>query len=148
MPNLSSQLNITIGSTLYTASESASYGTNDKTGPVIVPVAKAGTLSTRTSDTEGTITGSTGHGITTGQKLDIQWSDGRRYNVTVGTVDGNSIPISLGAGDNLPDADTALVFATPVEISTAFDGTQGLCREFHQRRRFHNSGCRGRGSRL
>lgn len=62
----------------------------------------AGTLSTRSGNDTGTLTLGTGHGISTGQKINIYWTGGRRYNVTVGTVNVNAVPISGGAGDNLP----------------------------------------------
>lgn len=70
--------------------------------------AKEGTLTTRTDNDTGTLTMSTGHGITTSAKVDIYWDGGNRYNVTVGTVSGNSVPIDLGSGDNLPVADTTI----------------------------------------
>lgn len=76
---------------------------------------KAGTLTTRTDNDTGTLTMETGHGITTGSIIDLYWADGSRYNVTVGTVSGNSVPIDLGSGDNLPVADTAIT-AKVVEV--------------------------------
>ncbi|MCK4341005.1 MAG: hypothetical protein KAY37_04700 [Phycisphaerae bacterium] len=48
--------------------------------------AKTGTLSTRTSDTEGTLTLESGHGIQDGDTIDVYWDGGRRYDVTVGVV--------------------------------------------------------------
>ncbi len=81
---------------------------------VTLAAAKTGTLSTRTDNTSGTITGASGHGVTTGAVLDVYWDAGQRVGVTVGTVSGNSIPISSGTGDNLPVADTALTFMVPV----------------------------------
>lgn len=68
----------------------------------LVSAAKAGALTTRTSATVGTLTMSGGHGIQTGDRLDIFWDTGCRYGVTVGTVATNSVPFSGGAGDNLP----------------------------------------------
>jgi hypothetical protein len=70
--------------------------------------AKSGTLTTRTDSDTGTLTMSSGHGITTGAKVSIFWEGGSRYNVTVGTVSTNSVPFDLGAGDNLPVANTAV----------------------------------------
>ncbi len=71
--------------------------------------AKAGTLTTRTDNNTGTLTMATGHGITTGQKIDLYWVGGVQRNITVGTVSVNSVPIDLGVGDNLPIATTAIV---------------------------------------
>lgn len=88
--------------------------------------AKAGALTTRTDANTGTLTMAGGHGILTGNRLDIYWVNadgtvGRRYGVTVGTVATNSVPIDLGAGDDLP----ALVSGTyaitaMVPVSRAF----------------------------
>ena len=80
-----------------------------------VPIAKSGTLTTRTDDNTGTLTMASGHGITTGQRLDIYWSTGRRYTVLVGTVSGNSVPFDLGGGDNLPAVDTTITAMVPIE---------------------------------
>ena len=73
-----------------------------------IPAAKTGTLTTRTDNDTGTLTMSASHGITTGAKIDIYWTGGRRYNVTAGTVSGNSVPFDLGSGDNLPTNNTAV----------------------------------------
>lgn len=71
------------------------------------------TLTTRTSDSVGTITAPSGHGITTGATIDVYWAEETaanqrasriRKSVTVGTVSGTSIPISGGDGDILPSA--------------------------------------------
>ena len=84
--------------------------------------AKAGTLSTRTDDTEGTLTLEADHGIETADTIDLYWDGGRRYGVTVGTVAGNNVPISGGAGDVLPTQDTAVTASEQLVIDTDFDG--------------------------
>lgn len=73
-----------------------------------VPAAKSGSLTTRTDANTGTLTMSGGHGITTGAVIDLYWSGGSRYNVVVGTVATNSVPIDNGSGDDLPAAATAI----------------------------------------
>lgn len=93
---------------------------------VDIPAAKEGSLTTRTSDTVGTLTMNAGHGITTGARLDIYWTTaagvkGHRRGVTVGTVAGNEVPFSLGAGDNLPVDETDVIAMVPVE--NAFEVT-------------------------
>jgi hypothetical protein len=88
----------------------------------ILPAGKAGTLTTRTSDTVGEATLGSGHGITTGITVDIYWAGGRRYNVNVGTVAGTIVPFSGGAGDVLPITTTALVVTPQVQINTTIDG--------------------------
>jgi len=84
--------------------------------------AKSGTLTTRTSDTVGTLTMAAGHGITTGQIIDIYWTGGVQYGVTVGAVATNSVPISLGDGDNLPTEDTVITAVVQKSINLAIDG--------------------------
>jgi hypothetical protein len=87
-----------------------------------VAAAKTGTLTTRTDNDTGTLTMSGGHGITTGQRLDLYWSGGSRYGMTVGTVATNSVPIDGGAGDNLPVQDTAITAMVPTEQALAVVG--------------------------
>lgn len=84
--------------------------------------AKTGALTTRTNDTEGTLTMDTGHGITTSARLDLYWSGGRRYGVVVGTVNVDSVPISGGAGDNLPADETDITAMVPQEEAFSVDG--------------------------
>lgn len=86
--------------------------------------AKTGTLTTRTDNTSGTLTMSSGHGIQTGDKIDIYWSGGKRYNVTVGTVSTNSVPISSGSGDNLPVATTTLTAMVATALTFGLDGDE------------------------
>lgn len=82
--------------------------------------AKAGTLTVRTSNSVGTLTMDTGHGIITGDRLDLYWTDPTtgaaksRYGITVGTVATNSVPITSGAGDNLPLVDAVISAMVPV----------------------------------
>lgn len=73
-----------------------------------IPAAKTGSLTTRTNNTDGTLTMDPGHGIITGQVVDIYWVGGSRVGVVVGTVSVNSVPISGGSGDNLPAQSTAI----------------------------------------
>jgi hypothetical protein len=79
---------------------------------IAVPKGKTGTLTTRTDNETGTLTMSSGHGITTGQFIDLYWATGIRRGITVGTVSVNSVPIGAdnsGSGNNLPSASTAIV---------------------------------------
>jgi hypothetical protein len=74
--------------------------------PTLDP-ARPGTV-TRSSNNAGTLTLETGHGIATGNRLDVFWLDPTtgqqrcQHKITAGTVSGNSVPISGGLGDNLP----------------------------------------------
>ncbi|MCL4198987.1 MAG: hypothetical protein KJZ69_15975 [Phycisphaerales bacterium] len=92
-------------------------------GPITLPAAEAGTLSTRSTDTTGTLT-IPGTTLQTGDKIDVYWDGGRRYDVVVGTVAGDSVPISGGAGDILPAQDTAVTAAEQVAIVLAFTGDE------------------------
>ena len=82
--------------------------------------AAVSTAFARTNDTTGTLTLSTGHGITTGAIINITWSGGSRQYVTVGTVSTNSVPISAGIGNPLPAANTVITIGmTTVTTSSA-----------------------------
>lgn len=95
---------------------------HDNNYQVALPAGKAGTLTTRTDNTDGTATLGTGHGIATGNTVDIYWAGGVRYGVTVGTVSGTSVPFSGGAGDNLPTESTAIVMTKQVPFTAHIDG--------------------------
>jgi len=89
---------------------------------VQLPAAKAGTLTIRTSANEGTITLSAGHGINTGQIVDLYWDGGRKRNALAGTVAGNDVPVVGDDGDALPDQGTAIRMAPQLPIDTDFVG--------------------------
>lgn len=89
---------------------------------IAVPAAKTGQLTTRTDNTSGTLTMTAGHGLTTGQKVDMYWTGGRRYGVTLGTVATNSVPISGGAGDNLPTNLTNVTVSPQITVVIDIDG--------------------------
>ncbi|MEA1951483.1 MAG: hypothetical protein U9N87_08865 [Planctomycetota bacterium] len=90
---------------------------------VILSAADAGTLSTRTTDTAGTLTmDDAGHGISTGDIIDIYWTGGVAYGATVGTVSGTSVPFTLAGGDALPAQGTDVTADVQQEINTDFDG--------------------------
>jgi hypothetical protein len=106
-------------------SETASF-TGDKA--VIleksIPAAEGGALTTRTSDTAGTITMDSGsHTITTGDRVDLYWSGGECRNATVGTVSGTSVPITaVENGDVLPSQSSDITVAPVVEEAFDFAG--------------------------
>lgn len=86
-----------------------------------LPIALAGTLSTRSTDTAGTLTLGAGHGLVQTNIVDLYWAGGRRYDVVVGVVDGNNVPISGGSGDVLPTQTTAITTQQQTVIDTDFD---------------------------
>lgn len=89
-----------------------SDGENVAGAQLSIAAAKTGTLSTRTDNDTGTLTMSSGHGITTGATFDLYWVSGgvtyHQHTVTAGTVSGNSVPFDLGTGTNLPVQGTAI----------------------------------------
>ncbi len=90
---------------------------------VTLAAAKTGTLSTRTSDTAGTLTMTAGHGIVDGDVIAIFWgTTGVAYLGTVGTVDGNSVPFTGAAGTALPAQDTAVKVQVMTDLNVDFDG--------------------------
>ena len=91
--------------------------------PASVTIAQPATLTTHTTNTTGTITmTNSGHGITTGQRVDLYWTGGQCYGAVVGTVSGNTVPIaSVSGGSNLPASSTAIIVAPTV--SCAFNCT-------------------------
>ena len=112
------------------APNSATIGGNEQVPPTSIAAAKTGTLSTRTNDTSGTLTMTTGHGFTTGQKdISIFWSGGSRRNVLVGTVATNSVPFSGGTGDNLPLATTAITAMAPT-VNTSISGNMATAIDY------------------
>lgn len=83
-----------------------------------IAAAKTGSLTTRTDANTGVLTMDSGHGITTGARLDVYWdvgdgTFGSRYGMVVGTVATNSVPIDGGTGTDLPAAATAIRAAVP-----------------------------------
>lgn len=88
-----------------------------------LPVGAAGELTTRTDDDTGEITAdSAGHGITTGDTVNVYWDGGVQYGCTVGTVSGTAIPIDTGSGDNLPTLNSDVVVTKVVTAAVTLDG--------------------------
>jgi hypothetical protein len=92
----------------------------------VLAAAKVGTLTIRTNNTDGSLTMSAGHGITTGVSLDIYWNvggvPGSRRGAVVGTVAGNVVPFTGGAGDNLPIATSPITAMIPISFAMPFNG--------------------------
>ncbi len=113
---------------------------NDVTnGSVIVDptiaAAAGGSLTTRTSNTIGTLTmTSASHGIATGNLVDIYWADdgsgvaGKRNLCVAGSVSGTLVPFTGGTGDNLPPADTVITAMVPSleTFELVYTGMQAL----------------------
>lgn len=86
-----------------------------------VPAAKSGSLSTRTDNDTGVATMASGHGFTTGNKVDLFWSGGSRRQMDA-TVSGNAVTLDGGSGDNLPALNTAVTAMVPVSVDFTVEG--------------------------
>lgn len=110
-----------IHSQAVTRSGSGSIGYSES-----LPAGTAGVLTTRASGAAGTITLETGHGITTGDKIDVFSDGGVSYGATAGTIaaapDDTSIPFTLAEGDDLPAEDADVVVSKQVTGATTLDG--------------------------
>ena len=120
MPKATMSENYSVGGTSFSSNQTL---TDEHAASQVLSCAKgqSGTLSTRTSTTAGTATLSSGHGITTGDTVDLYWTGGKRRGVTVGTVSGNDVPFSLGSGDNLPVQGSSITVSPITESSFEFD---------------------------
>lgn len=98
------------------------------TREIALPASPAGVLTTRTDAETGSLTmSSSGHGIASSDVIDLYWSGGSRYGITVGTVSDTVVPIGAddsGTGDDLPTAATAIVAAVQVPFNAAIDGDE------------------------
>lgn len=94
----------------------ADTGENRVESAPSIPAAKVGTLTTRTDNDTGTFTMDSGHGFSTGNKIDVFWPTGSRRNMTA-TVTVNSVVLDGGSGDVLPAAATAITAMKPVEVT-------------------------------
>lgn len=84
-----------------------------------IPAAKSGTLTTRTDNSNGVITMSSGHGIVTGNVINIYWTGGSRKGITA-SVSTNALTVTGGSGDNLPTANTAIRVAKVITLDVDF----------------------------
>lgn len=81
--------------------------------PVSLPRTWPNRLTTRTSDTEGVLTLSEGHGLEAADLIDLAFTGGTRKAVIVVAVDDNLITISGGFGDNLPEVNAYVGVTRP-----------------------------------
>jgi len=88
---------------------------------------KAGTLSTRTNPTDGTLTFAAEHGIVDSDVINIFWTDANgvdkcAYGATVGVVNELNVPFTGANGDALPDQGFAIVASVRQNYDCDFDG--------------------------
>ena len=85
-------------------------GTGETNVEATLAAGTAGTLTTRTDNTTGTVTLPAGHGLTNGT-YDVYWTvapAGVHRGMTA-VITSNSMALTLGAGDNLPAAASPVV---------------------------------------
>lgn len=108
MPTVTLSGSVSIPTTGFNYSGSASGDVGNHMSPVSeVAAAKTGTLSTRTDDNTGVVAAASGHGASTGNKIDLFWDGGSRLAMDA-TVSGDNITLDGGSGDVLPAAATAV----------------------------------------
>jgi hypothetical protein len=113
--------NLTIGG-LTVNSRAVREGETQISHDVEIPAAKTGTLSTRSDNDTGVVTLGEGHGITDADTVDVYWTGGMRYGMTVTGYDTTTITVDVGSGDNFPIATTAVIVGVRVTIDSDFDG--------------------------
>jgi len=94
---------------------------------ISLPAGNAGTLSTRTSDTEGVVTLLSGHGISTSDTFDLYWVGGARYAITCDSATATTVTFDnspAATGDVLPAEDFAIIATERVEVATHIDGDE------------------------
>ena len=124
MPQRTAQINTAIGGV--SIQGKIVHDAEGEIGQTVdIPKGQAGTLTTRTDNDTGIATLSTGHGLVTGNKVDVVWAGGSRIGMDA-TVSGNAVTVNLGAGTNLPAQDTAVTLYRRLIINQVFDGDKVL----------------------
>lgn len=126
MPNATYGLSLSIGGVTIQPASIVRTGDHPNVFEVTLPPGTSGTLSTRTDDDTGVITAA-GHTLQVGDKVNVYWSGGRRYGMTVSAVAGNDVTVGtgaseVGAGDVFPAQSTAVVITEQVQINSQIDG--------------------------
>ena len=85
-----------------------------------VAAAQAATGWTMTDASDGVAAMPDGHGIQTGDKIDVFWTGGRRYGMAA-TVAGDNVTLAGGGGDNLPANGTSVMLCEETAVNAAFN---------------------------
>lgn len=128
MPVITRSKTIVANGRTYKRSDAVSMpeGTNVD---LALPIAQAGTLTTRTDADTGVITmDSVSHGYTTSDFLAVFWTDadgveGYRINMDITAVAGALVTVDLGFGDDLPIATTEVAVGLMTVRTIDIDGT-------------------------
>ena len=88
----------------------------------LLPAGMSATTWTKSTASAGVAVMPSNHTIESEDLVDVYWADGYRYGMTA-TVNGTSVSLSGGGGDDLPDSDTAVLLCEQVALTLAFVGT-------------------------
>lgn len=131
--------NKTVGVTVSTSGAISSTGAQNVSDSTVVEGSKSplaaqpAVLTTRGGNTTGSLTmTNSGHGIITGQRLDLYWTvngvNGQAYDAVAGTVSGTTVPIaSIAGGTSLPIATSPIIVGIPVSTSFPVTGNNVTC---------------------
>lgn len=75
---------------------------------IVVDPATTGTVEDRTEDDAAVLTLDEGHALSPGDIVDVYWTGGVRYGMSVDVVDENDVGVVGGAGSSLPANDTVV----------------------------------------
>lgn len=89
--------------------------------PSALAAGKESTDWSKTDANTGDATLASGHGISSGDMVDVYWPDGVRYGMNA-SVASLVVTVDGGAGDDLPVDDTVMVVSPIVQIDSDFDG--------------------------
>lgn len=124
MPQFNSNKNASLGNIAGAAVVSVTDDVTFNEQIPAIPAAQPGVLTVRTNNTSGSLTmTNAGHGIITGQRIDLYWTGGQCYGAIAGTVAGTVVPIaSVSGGSVLPAAATAINVGIPQQRTLAITG--------------------------
>ena len=91
-------------------------------GATALPVAQAGSLTTRTDDADGIIMTTNDPTVVQTDKVAVSWAGGTRINMAVTNVAGKAVTVSGGDGDVLPAGATAMTIGKATKKTIAIIG--------------------------
>lgn len=113
-------LNVNVGG-IQVSKQITREGNHPNPYEVTLPVATAGTiLNEDSANNVCNVTLPGEHGLTNGT-YDLYFPAGIRYGVT-GAITANTMAVTLGAGDAIPDENTVVQVSKVTQINTAIDG--------------------------
>ena len=99
---------------------------DDETGVLTqkaLAAGKAGSLTTRTGNSDGIVTATAAHGYTDATTFAVYWTGGKRYGMTCSSYNATTLTLTGGAGDNFPTALTAVTVCSETTLDLVFSGS-------------------------